>query len=70
MGRTALTAASFCVFLTLGATFETAAFLAAALRATGFGAAFLWLSQPSSAFAAVFFAARSFNCLASRLALR
>ena len=40
MGRTARTAACFCVFLTL----ETATFLAAALRATGFGAAFFVLT--------------------------
>ena len=40
MGRTARTAACFCVVLTLG----TVTFLAAALRATGFGAAFFVLT--------------------------
>ena len=40
MGLTALTAASFCVFLTL----ETATFLAAVLRAAGFGAGLLALA--------------------------
>ena len=53
MGRTARTAASFCVFLTL----DTGTFLAAALRATGFGAAFLALTA-TLGFAAVFFAER------------
>src|ERR1041385_6033234 len=37
-GLTALTAASFCVVLTRGLTFEIGAFFAAALRATGLGA--------------------------------
>ena len=40
MGRTARTAACFCVVLTL----ETATFLAAARRSTGFGAAFFVLA--------------------------
>lgn len=40
VGRTARTAACFCVVLTL----ETATFLAADLRATGFGAAFFVLT--------------------------
>ena len=53
MGRTARTAASFCVFLTL----ETGRFLAAALRATGLGAAFLALTA-AFGFEAVFFAER------------
>jgi len=54
VGRTARTAACFCVVLTL----ETTGFLAAAaLRATGFGAVFLVLGLD---FAAVFFAGRSF----------
>jgi hypothetical protein len=58
VGRTARTAASFCVFLTL----ETGGFLAAALRATGFGAAFLALAA-TFGFAAVFFADRSLTGL-------
>ena len=52
MGRTARTAACFCVFLTL----ETATFLATTLRATGFAAAFLALTA-SFGFAALFLAA-------------
>lgn len=56
----ALTAASFCVFLTRVFTFATAAtFFAAALRATGFAAAFLALTA-GFAFAAAFFAALTF----------
>ena len=56
MGRTARTAACFCVFLTL----EAAGFLAAeVLRATAFGAAFLVFAVALD-FAAVFFAGRSF----------
>lgn len=58
MGRTARTAASFCVFLTL----ETEGFLAAALRATGLGAAFLVLTADFG-LAAVFFAERSLTVL-------
>lgn len=58
MGRTARTAASFCVLLTL----ETGGFLAAALRATGFGAAFLALTA-TFGLAAVFFADRSLTDL-------
>ena len=57
MGRTARTAASFCVFLTLDtATFLGAGF-AAVLRATGLGAAFLALTA-TLGFAALFFAER------------
>jgi len=53
MGRTALTAASFCVFLTL----ETSTFFdAVALRATGFAAAFFVLAV-TFCLVAVFFAA-------------
>ena len=52
MGLIALTAATFCVFLTLELT---AGFFAAAFRATGFGAALL----AGLAFAATFFAART-----------
>jgi hypothetical protein len=52
VGLTALTAATFCVVLTLELT---GSFLAAAFRATGFGAAFL----AGLAFAAAFFAART-----------
>ena len=58
MGRTARTAASFCVFLTL----DTGVLLAAALRATGLGAAFLALTA-ALGFAAVFFAERSLTAL-------
>jgi hypothetical protein len=54
MGRTALTAACFCVFLTL----ETATFLAVAFRVTGFGAAFFALTA-GLAFAALFLAGRA-----------
>ena len=57
MGRTALTAASFCVFLTL----ETATFLAAVLRAAGFGAGRL-------AFAVAFGLAAAFRAVALRAA--
>ena len=53
MGRTARTAACFCVVLTL----ETVTFLAAVLRATGFGAAFFVLTA-GLALAEVFLAAR------------
>ena len=53
MGRTARTAACFCVVLTL----ETVTFLAALLRATGFGAAFFVLTA-GLALAEVFLAAR------------
>ena len=53
MGRTARTAACFCVFLTR----EMATFLAAALRATGFGAAFFVLAA-GLALAEVFLAVR------------
>jgi hypothetical protein len=49
VGLTALTAASFCVFLTL----ETATFLAAVLRAAGFGAGLLDLAV-AFGFAAAF----------------
>ena len=56
MGLTALTAASFCVVLTLGATF-----LAAGLRATGFAAAFLAGLTAFFGFAAVFLAGRVFT---------
>ena len=56
MGRTARTAACFCVFLTL----ETATFLAAAaLRATGFGAVFFGFALALD-LAAAFLAGRSF----------
>ena len=41
MDRTALTAATFCVFLTLGTEALEGAFLAGVLRARGFGVAFL-----------------------------
>ena len=59
MGLTALTAASFCVFLTL----ETSTFfVAAALRATGFGAAFLALTA-GLGFVAVFLAAVDLTAL-------
>jgi hypothetical protein len=51
----ALTAASFCVFLTRVVTFATATFFAAALRATGFAAVFLALTA-GFALAAAFFA--------------
>jgi len=53
VGRTARTAACFCVVLTL----ETVTFLAALLRATGFGAAFFVLTA-GLALAEVFLAAR------------
>lgn len=43
VGLTALAAATFCVFLTLGLTFPTATFLAAAFRVAGLVAAFLAL---------------------------
>ena len=58
MGRTARTAACFCVILTL----ETPTFLAAVLRATGFGAAFFVLAVDlvgGLALAEVFLAARA-----------
>ena len=55
MGRTARTAACFCVFLTL----ETPTFLAAVLRAAGFGAAFFVLTA-GLGLAEVFLAARDF----------
>ena len=55
MGLTALTAATFCVFLTLELT---ASFLTAAFRASGFGAALFALTA-GLAFAATFFAART-----------
>ena len=55
MGRIARTAACFCVVLTL----ETTTFLAAALRATGFAAAFFGFAVALD-FAAAFFAGRSF----------
>jgi hypothetical protein len=56
VGRTARTAACFCVFLTL----ETATFLAAAaLRATGFGAVFFGFALALD-LAAAFLAGRSF----------
>jgi hypothetical protein len=58
-GLTALTAASFCVFLTLELT---ESFLAAALRATGFGAALLALTA-GFALAATFFEARALSGL-------
>ena len=58
MGRTARTAASFCVFLTL----DTEGLFAAALRATGLGAAFLALTA-AFAFADVFFAERGLTAL-------
>jgi hypothetical protein len=57
MGRTALTAASFCVFLTLG---TSGFFAAAALRATGLGAAFLALAD-AFGLVAVFLAALIFE---------
>ena len=57
MGLTALTAASFCVFLTL----ETESFLAAVLRAAGFGAGLL-------ALAAAFGLAAPFRATALRAA--
>ena len=59
MGRTARTAACFCVFLTLEAT---ASLAAAVLRAAGFGAAFFVLTD-SLGLAVVFFAARGFAAL-------
>jgi len=55
VGLTALTAATFCVFLTLELT---ASFLAAAFRASGFGAALRVLAA-GFAFPATFFAART-----------
>lgn len=58
-GLVALTAASFCVVLTRGLTLEIATFLAAALRATGFGLAVLAFALGLALAAAVFFAARS-----------
>lgn len=59
MGRTARTAACFCVVLTL----ETAAdFLGAALRATGLGAAFFALTADLD-FAAVFLEEADFTAL-------
>lgn len=57
MGRTARTAATFCVFLTL----DAGTFLAAALRATGFGAAFLAFTATFGF--AVFFAERGLTTL-------
>jgi hypothetical protein len=57
VGLTARTAASFCVFLTRVSTFASG-FLACALRATGFGAAFFALTADLD-FAAVFFAERT-----------
>ena len=54
MGLIALTAASFCVFLTRVFTFATATFFAAALRATGFAAAFLALTVGFALAAALF----------------
>jgi hypothetical protein len=60
VGLTALTAASFCVFLTLGLTFETALF-GAALRATGLAALFLAGLTVFFGFAAVFLAGRRFT---------
>src|SRR5215213_684370 len=62
-GLTALTAASFCVFLTRVFTFATATFFAAALRANGFAAAFFVLVA-GFAFGADFFAALSLADLA------
>ena len=56
MGLTALTAASFCVFLTR----ETASFFAAAFRANGFGAAFRAFAAGFDRAVAFFAAARSF----------
>ena len=65
MGRTALTAACFCVFLTL----DTATFLVAVLRVTGFGAAFFVLTADLD-LAAVFLATPAFAVLrASGLAV-
>jgi hypothetical protein len=59
MSRTALTAASFCVFLTLG----TSTFLvAAALRATGFDTAFFALTA-TFGLVAVFLAALALTVL-------
>ena len=55
MGLTARTAASLCVFLTLGAV----TFLAAALRAGRFDVAFLALTE-ALGLAAAFFVARAF----------
>jgi len=55
VGLAALTAATFCVFLTLELT---ASFLTAAFRARAFGAVLLALA-PGLAFAAAFFAART-----------
>ena len=63
MGLTARTAASFCVFLTLGLTFETAAFLVATLRAAGLAVAFRAGLTAFFGLAAVFFAGRAFKAL-------
>lgn len=60
MGLTALTAASFCVVLTLEETFETATFFAADLRANGFAAALRAGLTVFLGFAAAFFAGRAF----------
>jgi hypothetical protein len=57
VGLTALTAASFCVVLTLGLTLEVVTFLAEVLRATGLVAALRALTAVFG-FAAVFFAER------------
>lgn len=57
MGRTALTAATFCVFLTL----ETVSFLDAAFFAATFGAGFLPFVECLAAVA--FFAGRAFTVL-------
>jgi hypothetical protein len=61
VGLTALTAASFCVFLTL----ETATFFAAVFRVAGFGAGLLALA---AAFGAVFGLAAVFRAAAFRAA--
>jgi hypothetical protein len=58
VGRTARTAASFCVFLTLGLTFATATFFATAFRAVAFATTFLAFVA-GLALAAAFFAGRS-----------
>lgn len=60
MGRTARTAACFCVFLTL----ETATFLAATFRATGLGAAFLALGLAALFLAALVLATLRAGALA------
>jgi hypothetical protein len=62
VGLTALTAASFCVFLTRVLTL-VATFLVAALRANGFVAAFRVLTAAGRAFAAAFFAGRALAAL-------